>query len=302
MTSSSIDVVSTGEIPTAMPTVRIATALPGMQRSERRAAEIIAADPESVVELTAQELADRAGVARSTVVRMCQSLGYRGYPQLRVALAGELALAGEIAQRTEDADPGAGALGRIRAEIVALAQVLPQIASVLSEPEVDSAVDSIVAAGRILVVASGLSGPLAMDLAMRLTAAGRPAETLADPIGQQIAARGLRAEDVCLVISGSGANEASLRAAAQANEAGARVIAVTSFRNTPLTRLAAITLLLAPAASFRQELEHTSRVPHVVFLEALVETIGTRLGAAGERARSRVLDVLAENLGDEAGR
>lgn len=73
------------------PTTRIATVVNALQPSERRVVQLILDDTEGVVEITAQELADRAGVARSTVVRSCQSLGYRGYPQLRVALTRELA-------------------------------------------------------------------------------------------------------------------------------------------------------------------------------------------------------------------
>lgn len=204
------------------PTTRIATVINSLLPSERRVVELILADAEGVVEITAQDLADRAGVARSTVVRACQSLGYRGYPQLRVALTRELAQSGG----REREDYGTRALGRIRADIDALAASLPQIASVLTDEAVESAVDLIVGAGRLLAIANGLSSPLAIDLAMRLTAVGRPTEFVADQIGQQIAARQLSASDTCIVISGSGANESSLRSARAVKAAGARLVVV----------------------------------------------------------------------------
>ncbi|WP_233200728.1 hypothetical protein [Cryobacterium sp. M15] len=49
----------------------------------------------------------------------------------------------------------------------------------------------ITSANRVLALANGLSAPLASDLAMRLTAIGRPTEFVSDPIGQQISARQL---------------------------------------------------------------------------------------------------------------
>ena len=194
------------------PTTRIATVVNALQPSERRVVQLILDYTKGVVEITAQELADRAGVARSTVVRSCQSLGYRGYPQLRVALTRELARSSARASTAAgDHAHGPSALGRIRSDLDALAAALPRVASVLTEAEVEDAVTRVVGARRLVIVASGLSSPLALDLSMRLTAVGRPAEHVADPIGQQIAVSRLGAADVVLVISGSGANELSLR-------------------------------------------------------------------------------------------
>lgn len=280
-----------------VPSVRIATAINTMQPSERRVIDLIVADPALVVESTAQELAERAAVARSTVIRACQSLGYRGYPQLRVALAAELAQHSEPVQ-----DYGTSALGRIRAGIDALALSLPQIASVLVESEVDEAVRRVVGARRLLVLASGLSAPLASDLAMRLTATGRPADVVADAIGQQIAARQLGAEDACLIVSGSGSNEASLKVARAAAQGGAVVIALTSFARSPLTELSDISLVIAPAAtSFRRELEHSSRVAHAIFIEAFVDAVASALGAESAVVRGQVLEILSDNLAEVDG-
>ena len=75
-------------------TTRIATVVNSLQPSERRVVDHIIGDLDGVVEMTAQDLADRTGVARSTVIRTCQTLGYRVFPQLRVALTRELAQSG----------------------------------------------------------------------------------------------------------------------------------------------------------------------------------------------------------------
>ncbi len=275
-------------------TTRIATVLNSLQPSERRVVDLIMGDRDGVVEMTAQDVADRTGVARSSVIRTCQTLGYKGFPQLRVALTRELAQAGR-----GERDYGESALGTIRADIDALASSLPQIASVLDETAVESAVVTILGAQRLLALANGLSSPLASDLSMRLTAVGRPTEFVADPIGQQIAARQLSPSDAAVVLSGSGANESSLKSARAVREAGARLVAVTSFATSPLVSLADVALVVAPArGSFRQELEHTSRVPHVILLESLVEVVAGRLGERADTARSTVLGILSDNLSE----
>lgn len=273
-------------------TARIAAVRNSLQPSERRVADLIVDEPDAVIELTAQQIADRVGVGRSSVVRACQTFGYRGYPQLRVALAAER---GRRAVAPATAD---GPLGGIRSAIDRIADDLRAVTSLLDAEAVSEAVTAVVAARRLLVVASGLSAPVATDLAMRLTAVGRPAETVGDPIGQQIAARHLAPDDVCVVISGSGANEASLRAASAARAAGARVIALTSFSASPLTERADLSLVLASGGSFRDELEHTSRIAHAVFAEAFVDAVAAARADDSALARSRVLEILSDNLGD----
>lgn len=282
----------------APPTARIAAALNTMQPAERRVAELIMDSADAVVEWTAQELADRAGVGRATVVRTCQSVGYRGYPQLRVALAAELGGApGEA-----PIDHGPGVLGRMRGEIDRLAASLPALASLLDAEVVDEAVRLAASARRLLVLANGLSSPIANDLAMRLTAAGRPAEFIADAIAQQIAARHLTADDVCLVVSGSGSNEASIRVAEAAARGGAVVIALTSFASSPLTQTASHALVIAPTGvSFRDELEHASRVAFLVFAEVFAAAVTTARGPDAVAARAHVLEVVSDNLGDGSG-
>ncbi|KTS64672.1 RpiR family transcriptional regulator [Microbacterium testaceum] len=273
-------------------TARIAAVRNSLQPSERRVADLIVDDPDAVIELTAQQIADRVGVGRSSVVRACQTFGYRGYPQLRVALAAERGRRA-VAPVAQD-----GALGGIRSAIDRIADDLRAVTSLLDAEGVSDAVAAVVAARRLLVVASGLSAPVATDLAMRLTAVGRPAETVGDPIGQQIAARHLAPEDVCVVISGSGANEASLRAASAARAAGARVIALTSFSASPLTERADLSLVLASGGTFRDELEHTSRIAHAVFAEAFVDAVAAVRAGEADLSRSRVLEILSDNLGD----
>ncbi|EPR75733.1 transcriptional regulator [Leifsonia rubra CMS 76R] len=277
--------------------VRLATLSNSLRPTEQRIADEIRADPLGVLECTAQELADRLNVARSSVIRTCQRLGYRGYPQLRVALAGQLAVA------AQDAEPSDDRLGTLRSDVARLAAGLPESLGMLTTSVLNDAVATIASSPRILCVANGLSGPLAVDLAMRLTAEGRPAEHIGDALGQQIAARQLGPGDAVIIISGSGANLISLAVAKATARAGATLIVVTSFASSPLTSLADIPLVIASVNdSFQHELEHTSRIAHAVFLHALLPQVAERLGSTGRAARASVLEVLGENLSDEPNR
>lgn len=278
--------------PDAPPTARIVALGPSLQPSERRIVEAIAADLAAAVERTAQELADAVGVGRASVIRAAQSLGYEGYPQLRVALAQELAL-GTAAATTDDGT----LVGALRAEVDRFGARLGHMMAALTEEAVDAFVAALDEADRVLVIANGLSAPLGLDMMLRLNSVGRPAEQLADALAQQISARQLGAGSVCLVLSGSGANRATLAGMSAARESGARVLLVTSFARSAAAELADVVLVIPPAdGSFRDELIHTSRAGLMLVIEGLVGLLVARRGERGREARAAALSVLGSAI------
>ena len=279
----------------APPTARIAMLVPSLQPSERRVAEAIAGDVEAAIERTAQQVADLVGVGRASVIRTAQSLGYDGYPQLRVALAREVALS----ESAMDDETDGTMLGRLRGAIDRFAGRLSYTVSALTEESLQDVVRVIDESQRLLIAANGLSSPLGLDLAMRLLSAGRPAEYLPDTLGQQIAAKQLGPGSACLVVSGSGANRASLEVMTAARESGATVLVITSFPHSPAAQLSDIALVVAPISdSFRDELVHTSRAALMVVTEAIVGLLVERRGAGARAAQSATLSVLSRSLTD----
>lgn len=279
--------------PDAPVTARIAALEPSLQRSERRVVATVAADLAAAVECTAQELAARAGVGRASVIRTAQTLGYDGYPQMRVALARELALA-----PSQEASPDT-AIGRLHSAVEQFGRNLPRLTAALTEELVEKFVAAVDAAPRVVVVATGLSAPLGLDLAMRLSAAGRPAEYLPDALAQQIAAGSLEPGSVCLVLSGSGATATSLDAAAAARQSGATVLVMTSFARAPLVAHADVALVIPPVTeSFPEELLHTSRAALALVIETLVDVLVARRGSRGWQARAAAIAQVEKRLSE----
>ena len=62
-------------------------AIPRLSAAETRVAETIIGTPSLVVELTITELAEACGTSQATVARFCQTIGYTGYREFRVAVA-----------------------------------------------------------------------------------------------------------------------------------------------------------------------------------------------------------------------
>jgi DNA-binding MurR/RpiR family transcriptional regulator len=279
----------------APPTARIAMLAPSMQPSERRVAEAIAADVDASIERTAQEIADAVGVGRTTVVRTAQTLGYDGYPQLRVALARERASAAPVHDTAADTTM----LGALRGAVDRFASRLAHTVAAVTEETLAAFVDELDGSMRLLVAANGLSAPIGADLAMRLTSAGRPAEYVADTLGQQITASQLGAGSACLVVSGSGVNRASIDVMTAARASGARVLAITSFPRSPVAENADVALVVAPINdSFRDELLHTSRAALMLVTESVVGLLVRTRGDSATAAQAATLSVLGHSLSE----
>ncbi|MEJ5997150.1 MurR/RpiR family transcriptional regulator [Corynebacterium sp. H130] len=276
----------------AAPSIRIRSQLPNLQPTEQRVAAVILEDMSWSVEATAGQLAERAGVGRTSVVRTAQALGYEGYQQLRVAMTQELATLVEAPVTSS-----ASLVVQMQARIDRYAQHLAQLTSLLSEDALEKTIQALVTANRVLVVGNGLSSSLAQDFAGRLSGQGRPAEFVADALAEQITARQLDSSSVCVVLSGSGANRLSLESARAAAEAGATVVGVTSFLGSALDELATITLPIPTEdGSFRDELEHTSRVSYQLILELLTEWVASHLQSKNSSAREAVYSIVGKSL------
>jgi DNA-binding MurR/RpiR family transcriptional regulator len=266
---------------------------PSLNPGEQRVCEVVLARPEWVIEATTADVATKAGVSTATVVRAAQKLGYRGFPHMRVLLARDLGVSAPRGTgREERSTSGVHAFFRT------VAAATEAMSSLLDEAQVERAVDLLASGRRILVAGGGVSAPVALDIAMRLAAVGRAADAPADHLDQRIRARLLGPEDVCVIVSGTGATAATLHVARAAKEAGAPVISLTSFARSALSALADVELVTTAGTGLREELESTFRIPQLILGNALVSAVAARDPEASARARASVLEVVATELTD----
>lgn len=285
---------ATREHPVGGVVARIRSLKPELVPAEQQVAEVLLDRQSDVVELTSGQVAELAGTSRATVVRAAQSLGFSGYQQLRVLLARDAALAEQRATTpTEVEGTAAAAVARFKQ----VAEAVPGMLALLDLDSVNRAVVALADAGRVQVVAGGLSQSLAVDAVARLQRLGIDAQAQTDQIQQQICARLLTPQDVALVISGSGRNQSTMQVVDAAQAAGAQVIVVTAFARSPLALLADVCLVVGmPAASFGDELTDTSRIPQVILIEGLMASLRMHLGERGSRALALALEEVSGHV------
>ncbi|MGB4136156.1 MAG: MurR/RpiR family transcriptional regulator [Microbacterium sp.] len=253
--------------------------------SDRRVAEVILEHPEEVLHMTVAELAARAHSAESTAVRCCHKLGYRGFQDLKIRLARELAAVRPEVRPTLDATGGHHDV--LRTVLAFEREVLDDINSTIADEAFDAATEALAASGRVLLVGFGVSYFVCLDAQDRLSSIGIDAQAPEAPNMKLLLSTRLRPGDVLLCISHTGATKEILRYAEVARGNGATTIAITSFARSRLARLADV-LLVAGGRELDFRFDAVSgRLAHHAVLDALYLALAQALG---ERA-TRSLDV-----------
>src|ERR1035441_6898182 len=70
--------------------VRIQGTYSSLRTAEQRVADFILKHPDELIYLTVTELAEKTITSESTVVRLCQKIGYKGYQEFKIVLARDL--------------------------------------------------------------------------------------------------------------------------------------------------------------------------------------------------------------------
>jgi len=143
---------------------------------QRQVADVILSSPRASSYSTVAELAVAAGVTNATVVRLCQSLGFTGYSQLRGRLRGPRTLEHlwplDLLGRAESLAGEGLARASLRQDVTNLEQLFaPEFEAALT-----TVVAAIAAARRVLVISAGSHAATGLVLTHNLNFMGRPAE------------------------------------------------------------------------------------------------------------------------------
>jgi DNA-binding MurR/RpiR family transcriptional regulator len=268
--------------------------VPNLQPSDARVAQVFVDRPNVVIYRSATEVAEMADTSSATVVRCAQKLGFKGFHDLKLALAQELAV---FERESEDvSEPDSDPRLAVLAQVTKAGAETVRDAGAMVEPEAFAAVVAALDAARqVLFVGVGTSAPLCQDAAYRFMAIGVPATAPHDIHVQHVNARLLGPDDVCVVVSHTGSTRESLQVAEAARATGATTVAITSFSHSPLTELVDHVIVAgARELSFRLE-AMASRLAHLALLDALLVAVAAGNEERARRALQAYTDVLGEH-------
>lgn len=272
----------------------IARRLDALNPAEAKVAAVLLATGEQLIYRSASDVAQQAGAALSTVVRTCQTLGFKGFQDLKIAVTrdGQPATPSELQGDVTATDTPRQVLAKIGAATRDAIDV--GLAHVDGEA-FDRAVTTVAACRRLLCLGVGTSAPLAQDAAYRFLWIGVAAEAPADVHVQHVRATLLEPGDVALVVSHTGSTRETVASARAAADAGATVLAVTSFPRSPLTEAAEEVLVAASRETAYRVEALASRVAHLMLIDALWMATAVTRGDAAIALTRRISDVLSDH-------
>jgi RpiR family carbohydrate utilization transcriptional regulator len=274
--------------------VRIEGTYASLRTAEQRVADFILGHAEELIYLTVTELAERTQTSESTVVRLCQKIGYKGYHEFKIMLARDLV--GPTETVYEQIAP-TDSLEVLKAKVFqANAQALKDTIEVLSDAELRRAVDALSAARKIEIYGIGGSGPLAFDAYHKFMKLGIPSVWLNDSDLMAMSSMLMETGDVALGISHTGASRDVCDAMEHAQAAGATTICITHQATSPITKVSHIKLFTAAKETAFGSDATSSRIAQLSIVDtlyagianqdydkALIRIQKTRQASAGKR-------------------
>ena len=217
---------------------------PGFSKGQKRIAEYILSNYDKAAFMTASKLALKAEVSESTVVRFAAELGYNGYPEMRRALHDLIRSRLTSVQRI-----------RVAKDILDSKDILPYVLSSdieqirLTMEETDQgefslAVDTIAEAPNIYILGLRSSSFLASFMGFYFNFLFNNSRVVNDNYSGEVYERIIRLTegDVLIAISFPRYSRRTIRAMEYARGVGAKIVAITDCKASPLSALADITL------------------------------------------------------------
>lgn len=265
-------------------------AIPRLSAAETRVAETIIGTPSLVVELTITELAKACGTSQATVARFCQTIGYTGYREFRVAVA--TSTSREQAERDRfdvddaDIDPDDSVEAVVAKVAYQEVQAIELTARSLDRVALDAVADALLAAPRIDIIGFGSSNLTAQDLHQKLYRIGMPANTFVDAHLALPSAALLGPGGVAIGISHSGLTVETEQALQLARAAGAITVCITNFPDSPIASRCDLVLVTQARESRYRSGAMSSRIAQLALVDLLfIRVAQRRYDASAESLR-----------------
>ena len=212
-----------------------------LTKSGRAVAEYLMQHSDEAQYLSISSLAKECKVAEATVFRFCRALGFDGYHEMRIALAQANATGALVNQRVPEPDADTATLCEHASAL--LMTTINGTQNALSPEAVDRASELLRKARQVYCLGQGGSMLIANDICARFACISTKFRTAGDSHLQLVTASLMTPEDVVLFVSYSGATRDMLETLRTARAAGAKIILLTHYEDSPGAKLADVVLL-----------------------------------------------------------
>lgn len=225
--------------------IKINTMKSQLTSIEKRIAEYILKDPESIKNLNTYQVAKNCKASQASIVRFAKKLGFKGYPDFKLSLSQDIGNRKaeshiNIIHEEIKSEDTFEVVGKKIAHENILA--INNTCEITDFKELENAVKAIANADKIMIAGVGFSGIVAKDLYYKLLELGKHAIMETDTHMQLSCLSSMGKKDVLFVISHSGKTVEMYDITKVAKDKGVKIISMTSIVPNPISDLANIKL------------------------------------------------------------
>lgn len=244
--------------------------------SEQKVADYILREPDTAVVSTVADIAKHSGTSEAAVIRLCKSLEFKGFHELKLRIAGDLNKV-EIEEYRDFSsnDSVKDIISKVSSNNI---QAIRETIEVLNEEEMVKAVNHIEQADRIIIYGVGASSIIAQDFQQKFSRIGKNCITFTDFHLIAVTAVNAGPKDVIIGVSYSGETQEVIEVLELARRNKATTISLTKYGKSPLTEQADIRLY-TPASiesSFRSAAT-SSRITQLNVVDILFISVASRM-------------------------
>ena len=224
-----------------------------MSATERTVADYLLAHRDEVMNLSIHQLAEKTFVSPSTVIRMCQRIGFAGYKEFRQAVTCEMAVRRLDHEHKQKEIARFDSLEEIADKVTYRNYIsLEDTRNLIDFGTLRECVDLLQSARMVLLFGMGASLCAAHDLNLKLIRLNKPCMVNDDWHVQMLQAKNATKEDLAIVVSYSGETVEVIECMKALRENGTPIIAITRRMDSPVTKLSDYRLYTSDSeATFR---------------------------------------------------
>ncbi|UJF18205.1 SIS domain-containing protein [Vibrio sp. SS-MA-C1-2] len=279
--------------------VKISNLQSELSTNGKKIAQMILQQPEFVMGASSMELAERAEVSQSAIIKFSQKVGFKGFTSLKIAISKSV---GENHVRQQSTHSpihnqisSDDALSTI-ADKLANEKILAIEATTRSvnDEVLHQAIALIDQAKRVQIIGLGASALVAQDFSYKLLKIGVTPLIDRDSHVQLATTKILTSEDIQVVLSFSGKHQEINNIASIAKQQGVTVIALTSVKQSKLRTIADITFdCIADEAEWRSS-SISSREAQQTLIDLLFFGLIKRRGKSAEESIIHISNAVKE--------
>ncbi|MDR0899499.1 MAG: MurR/RpiR family transcriptional regulator [Lactobacillaceae bacterium] len=260
--------------------------------TERKIANYILNNPEILADVTIQQLALQVDTSTATLSRFVKKIGYPSFRDFSIALAAStITETADFFGEVSDNDDTKSIIQKV---FLGGSNALAETANHINATDFDIAIDWFEKADQIGFFGIGGSSIVAFNAYHKFLRTPLNVISHMDYDIQLMQAVKFDAHDVGVVISHSGRNVDTLLVADKLRENGAKVIAITSFAESPLAMRSDLVLnSLAEEVNFRNE-SMSSLLAQITIIDALFTLYGARHSEKTQKILDRIRPSIEE--------